>query len=76
MTSQQYIWTVSLQEVLLFIVYCAMVDLSKAYDKINISSLCNTLKATYLPGQFVNLIEFKGKNTFVCTFYERCLSVE
>jgi len=57
-------------------VYCAMVDLSKAYHRINISSLCDKLKATYLPGQIFNLIEFMGKNTFVCTSYEGCLSDE
>ena len=28
-------------------VHCAMVDLFKAYDRINISSLCDKLKATY-----------------------------
>ena len=51
-----------------------MVDLSKAYERINMSSLSDKLKATYLPGKIVSLIEFMGKNTFVCTFYEGCLS--
>ena len=53
-----------------------MVDLSKACDRINISSLYDKLKATYLPGQIVKLIAFMGKNTFVCTSYEGCLSDE
>ena len=57
-------------------VYCAMVDLSKAYDRLNISSMCDKLKTTYLPGQVVNLIEFMSKNPFVCTSYEGCLSDE
>ena len=55
-------------------VYCAMFDLSKAYIRINISSLCDKIKATYLPELLVNLIEFMGKNTFVSTSYEGCLS--
>ena len=53
-----------------------MVDLSKAYDRINIRSLCDKLKATYLPGKILNLVEFMDKNTFVCTSYEGCLSDE
>ena len=57
-------------------VYCAIVDLSKAQDKIIISSLCDKLKAKYLPDQIVNLIEFIGKNTFVCSSYEGCLNDE
>ena len=55
-------------------VHCAMVDLSKAYDRINISYLCVKLKATCLPGQIINLIELMGKNTFGCISYEVCLS--
>ena len=31
-------------------VHCVMVDLSKAHDRINMSSLCGKSKATYLPG--------------------------
>ena len=53
-----------------------MDDLSKAYDRINMSSLCDKIKATYLPGEIVNLIEVMGKNTFVCISYEGCLSDE
>ena len=50
--------------------------MSKTYDRINISSQCDKLKTTYLPGQIANLIEFMDKKTFVCTFYEACLSDE
>ena len=53
-----------------------MIDLSKAYDRTNISSLCDKLKATYLPEPIVNLIEFIDENTLVCTSYEGCLSDE
>ena len=55
-------------------VYCAMFELSKAYDRINTSPLCDKLKATYLPRLIVNLIAFMGKNTFICTSYEGCPS--
>ena len=53
-----------------------MVGLSKAHVIIKISSLFDKLKAAYAPGQLVNLIEFKGKNTSVRTSYEKCLSHE
>ena len=51
-------------------------DLSKSYDRKNIRSLCDKFKATYLPGQIGIFIEFIGKNTFVSTSYEGCLSDE
>ena len=57
-------------------VHCVMVDLSKAYVRINIKSLGDKLGVTYLPGQIVNLIDFMGKNTFICTSYQACLSDE
>ena len=57
-------------------VHYAIVDLSKAYDRINISSPCNKLKATYLPRPIVYLIEFISHNTFVCTSNVGCLSDE
>ena len=31
--------------------FCAMIDLSQAYDRININTLCTKLKRTELPGQ-------------------------
>ena len=49
-------------------VYCALVDLSKAYDRIDASFLCDKLKATNLPGQTVKLIEFVGKKPFCLHF--------
>ena len=55
-------------------VHCAMVDPSKAYDRIIIISLCNKLYVTNLPEHMVYCIEFRGKNTCVCTSYEGCLS--
>ena len=51
-------------------VHCAMIDLSKAYDTINIGSKCGKLKTTWAPGHTNNLIEFVGKNTFVCISYK------
>ena len=42
-------------------VHCTTVDLSKAYHRINKSSLCHEIKATYLPGQIVNLMGIMGK---------------
>ena len=53
-----------------------MVDLSKAYGRINISFLCDELNAIYLPGLIVVLSEFMGKNTFVCPTYEGSLNDE
>ena len=44
-------------------VHCAMVDLSKAYGRIIISSLCDKFKASYLPWHIVYLIEFVKKKT-------------
>ena len=42
-------------------VHCAMVDLSKVYERIYTSYLGEKLKATYLPGQIVNLFEYMAK---------------
>ena len=57
-------------------VYCAMVDLSKAYDKINTSLLYDKMKETELPGQFITLIDFICETTFVCTSHGGQLSDE
>ena len=46
-----------------------MVDLSKAYDRIDTSLLCDKIRGTELPGQVITLIDFMCKNTFVCTSY-------
>ena len=56
--------------------HCVRVDQSKVYCRINISSLCDKLKATCLRGQIINLVEFMGKYTFFCTSYEGCLNDE
>ena len=55
-------------------VYCVLVDPSKAYDRINISLLCDKMRETDLPGQVIELIDFISKNSFGCTSYVRQLS--
>ena len=57
-------------------VYCAMVDLSKAYDRINTSVLFDKMKETELPGQVIALINFMCKDTFFRTSYGGQLSDE
>ena len=57
-------------------VSCAMVDLSKVYDRINTSLLCDKMRVTEVPEQVIALIVFMGKNTFVCTSYGGQLSDE
>ena len=46
-----------------------MVELSKAYDIINTSLLCDKIRENELPGQVIVLIDFMGKNTCVCTLH-------
>ena len=53
-----------------------MVDLSKAYDRINTSLLCDKMRETELPGLVIEFIDFMCKNTFVCTSYGGQLSDE
>ena len=50
-------------------VYCAMIDILKDYERINTSLLWDKMGETDLPGQVIALIDFKGKNSFVCTSY-------
>ena len=57
-------------------VYCAMLDLSKVYDRINTSLLFDKMRETELPGQVNALIDFMGKNTFVSTCYGGHMSDE
>ena len=57
-------------------VCCAMIDLSKAYDRINTSLLSEKMREADLPGQVITLIDFMGKITFVCTFHGGELSDE
>ena len=59
-----------------FDVYCAMVYLSKGYDRIHTSFLCDKMRVTDLPGQVFELMDFMGKDTFVCTCYRGQLSDE
>ena len=47
-------------------VYCTMVDLSKAYDRIITSLICDKTRETVFPEQVNALIDFMGKNNFVC----------
>ena len=51
-----------------------MVNLSKAYDRINTSLLCDKIRETELPEQVIELIDFRCKNNFVCTSYGGQLS--
>ena len=46
-------------------VHCAMVDLSKAFDKINHDTLINKMRCTNLPNKILNIISFMLRNTFV-----------
>ena len=50
-------------------VHCAMVDLSKAYDCVNIDKLVGRLRNTGMPGNVVDIISYMGKNTFVRTLF-------
>ena len=49
--------------------FCAMIDLSQAYDRININTLCPKLNKTELLEQISNTIEYMCRNTFVNTVY-------
>ena len=53
-----------------------MVDLLKTYDRISTSLLCDKKRETYIPGQVIALMDFLGRNTFVCTSYGGQLSDE
>ena len=46
-------------------VHCCLVDLSKAYDRINIKTLVSKLLTTNVPPQIVNLLRFMYENTFM-----------
>ena len=49
--------------------FCAMISLSQAYDRININTFCTKLKRTELPEQIPNKIECMYRNTSVNTVY-------
>ena len=51
-----------------------MIDLSQAYYRINIKTLCSKLKRTELPQQISNIIEYTCRNTFFNTVYGGQLS--
>ena len=53
---------------------CAMVHLSKAYDKINASLKCGKMRENGLSGQVIIHIDIMGKDTFVCISYVGQLS--
>ena len=46
-------------------VHCVMVDLSKAFDKINNDTLMLKSRKTNLPKQIVNILYYMGDNTYV-----------
>ena len=50
-------------------VHCAMVDLSKAYDRVNISILCRKLRETTLPVKIINILQYMGFHTSVATTF-------
>ena len=50
-------------------VFGAMIDLSQAYDRIVIISLCTKLKRTELPEHVSNIIEYMCRNTFANIVY-------
>ena len=53
-----------------------MVDLLKAYDIINTSLLCHKIMESGLPRHVIALIDFDGRNIFVCISYGSQLSDE
>ena len=48
-------------------VHCAMVELSKAYDCMNIDGLIGRLRDTDMPGNVFDVISYMWKNTCVRT---------
>ena len=50
-------------------VHCAMVDLSKAYDCVNIDKLVGRLRNTGMPGNVVDIISYMGYNIVVRTVF-------
>ena len=50
-------------------VHCAMLDLTKAFDRMNFNILIAKLKKTLLPMQLVNLLDFMLRNSFASLNY-------
>ena len=50
-------------------VHCAMLDLTKAFDRMNFNILIAKLKKTHLPMQLVNLLDFMLRNSFASLSY-------
>ena len=55
-------------------VYCAMIDISKAFDKIDYDILISKILKTSLPKQIVYMLEFMFKNTYVNTSINKVAS--
>ena len=49
--------------------FCCLIDMSKAFDRINIDKLIQKLIKTSVPTNIVNILEFMMKNTFVSTVF-------
>ena len=47
-------------------VHCSMIDLSKAFDKMNINILIMQLIRTKMPPLLINIIKFLCENVYVC----------
>ena len=50
-----------------FRVFCAMIDISKASDKINFNIMKNKLEQKSLPRQVISIIDYMLRNTYVKT---------
>ena len=58
------------------VVHCAMVDLTKAFDKVNYNILVEKLRHTILPLSIVNILNFMFRNIFVSVKYQGSSSDE
>ena len=58
------------------VVHCAMVDLTKAFDKVNYNILLKKLKDTNLSPSIINILEFMFRNILVSVKYQGSRSSE